>query len=107
MNSKDLVLLYAKEWEALHKQRYQISWQKDCAIFARLRKNYSDEYLAALVSYQFSGGASDYVRRAGLPLGLFAHSINELIARYEDDKKKRAPVETTNFERLQAARKES
>ena len=107
MSPKDVVLYYAKRWQEKYKQRYSVSWGKDTAQFKRLLKTYSADELVVFVDHYFTDFVSSFSVRAGHSIGAFIGQLPAIVASYQQEQEKRRALDTDNYARLEAARKEN
>lgn len=106
INSKDLLLLFAKRWEAKYGKPYMISWGKDGAQMKRLLVAYGPDELTKLIDAFFSTYSTDFVMKAGRSIGVFVSQVPALIAHVQENEKLKTNTSSTSsdLQRLQAAR---
>lgn len=107
MKPKDLVLLFARTWQARYGRQYPISWGKAVGQAARLLKLYPGDELAAYVKFFFTEHADAFARQGGHSLDIFVATLPKVIAAFsaEQAKREQAAGAGADFERLEAARK--
>ena len=105
MKPKDLLLLYAKEFQGRFKRPYPISWSKETAQAKRLLGIYSADDLSRMISLYVHSYRDQFHERAGKPFGLFIAAVPALVALLASQEHSK-PVASSDAEKLKQARED-
>lgn len=105
MKPKDLLLLYAKEFQARFRRPYPISWSKETAQAKRLLGLYSSDDLSRLISLYVHSYQDQWHVRAGKSFGTFVLALPALVTLLASEEQSK-PVASSDAEKLRKARED-
>lgn len=105
MKPKDLLLLYAQEYQSRFGRSYPISWKKETAQAKRLLGLYSADDLRRMVELYVHSYSDRFHEVRGKPFSLFVLAVPALVALMAQAEQNK-PQASTDAERLRKAREE-